>query len=107
MQVSGGSEAEPECQFYVTDRLFFIDLSAAYTYNTVHIISSVFHWRDPVKTAVAMLTAVPNSFYDESAKPAAEITELSSYIYAATCRLLVPIREFDEKKYWGLPGLCS
>ena len=37
----------------------------------------------------------------------AEITELSAYIYAATYRLLVLIREFDERGGWHQPGLCS
>ena len=36
-----------------------------------------------------------------------EITRLSAYIYAATYRLLVLIREYDEKEYWHQPGLCS
>lgn len=31
----------------------------------------------------------------------AEITELCSYIYAATYQLLLKIREFDENEYWG------
>ncbi|MEX2126234.1 MAG: DUF222 domain-containing protein [Woeseia sp.] len=43
----------------------------------------------------------------ESAKPGAEIAELSAYISAATYRLLALIREFDEREYWHLPGLCS
>jgi len=37
----------------------------------------------------------------------AEITELCSYIYAATYRLLVLIREFDEEGCWQLSGICS
>ena len=36
-----------------------------------------------------------------------EITKLSAYIYAATYRLLLLIREYDEKNYWHQPGLCS
>ena len=36
-----------------------------------------------------------------------QITELCGYIYAATYRLLVLIREFDEQGYWQEPGLCS
>lgn len=36
-----------------------------------------------------------------------EIIELCSYIYAATYRLLVLIREFDESDGWARPGLCS
>lgn len=57
--------------------------------------------------ATAMPTEVPNAFYDESARLGSEISELCSYIYAATYRLLTLIREFDDKQYWGLPGLCS
>ena len=53
------------------------------------------------------LPDVANPFYDESARLGAEITELCAYIHAATYRLLTLIREFDEKEYWGLPGLCS
>lgn len=45
--------------------------------------------------------------YVEGEKMGAEITELCAYIYAATYRLLVLIREFDEQGYWQLPGLCS
>ena len=55
----------------------------------------------------ASLSDVPHPFYDESARLGAEITELCGYINAATYRLLTLIREFDEKEYWGLPGLCS
>ena len=36
-----------------------------------------------------------------------QITELCGYIYAATYRLLVLIREYDEQGYWNQPGLCS
>jgi hypothetical protein len=36
-----------------------------------------------------------------------QITELCGYIYAATYRLLVLIREFDEQGYWQSEGLCS
>ncbi|NNC77734.1 MAG: DUF222 domain-containing protein [Woeseiaceae bacterium] len=36
-----------------------------------------------------------------------EITELCTYIFAATYRLLVLIREFDEAEGWAQPGLCS
>ncbi len=37
----------------------------------------------------------------------AEITELCTYIYAATYRLLVLIRQFDEAEGWAGPGLWS
>jgi hypothetical protein len=60
-----------------------------------------------VNSAIAVSPEVPNPFYDESEKLGAEITELCSYIYAATYRLLTLIREFDEKDYWGMPGLVS
>jgi hypothetical protein len=36
-----------------------------------------------------------------------EITELSTYIYAATCQLLELIRKFDEKRYWEDQGFQS
>ena len=35
------------------------------------------------------------------------ITELSAHIYAATYRLLVLIREYDECEGWAQPGLRS
>jgi len=60
-----------------------------------------------VTTCAASLPDVPHPFYDESARLGAEITELCTYIHAATYRLLTLIREFDENEYWGLPGLCS
>jgi hypothetical protein len=37
----------------------------------------------------------------------AEITELCSYICAATCHLLDLIREFDERQYWAEQGFHS
>ena len=36
-----------------------------------------------------------------------QITELCGYLYAATYRLLVLIREFDEQGGWEHAGLCS
>jgi hypothetical protein len=36
-----------------------------------------------------------------------EITQLCSYIFAATYRLLVMIREFDQDKLWADDGICS
>ena len=45
--------------------------------------------------------------YIEGEKLGADITELCAYIYAATYRLLVLVREFDEKELWAEPGLCS
>ncbi len=41
--------------------------------------------------------------YVEGEKLGAEISELCSYIYAASYRLLVLIREFDEQGYWEFP----
>ena len=45
--------------------------------------------------------------YAAGEKLGAEITALCGHIYAKTYRLLELIREFDEKAYWELPGLCS
>ena len=45
--------------------------------------------------------------YIKSEVLGAEITELCSYIYAATYRLLTLIREFDEEGCWQLGGICS
>src|SRR6056297_1636434 len=45
--------------------------------------------------------------YAAGEKLGAEITALCGHIYAKTYRLLELIREFDEKGYWELPGLCS
>jgi hypothetical protein len=45
--------------------------------------------------------------YVQGERLGAEISELCAHIYAATYRLLVLIREFDDKGYWELPGLCS
>jgi hypothetical protein len=36
-----------------------------------------------------------------------EITQLCGYIFAATYRLLVMIREFDQDKLWADEGICS
>jgi hypothetical protein len=49
----------------------------------------------------------PHPIHTEGVRLGAEITELCGYIYAATYRLLVLIREFDEQGYWHWPGLCS
>ncbi|MDJ0654337.1 MAG: DUF222 domain-containing protein [Xanthomonadales bacterium] len=45
--------------------------------------------------------------YQRSQELGDEITELCAYLYAATYRLLVLIREFDEQELWGLPGIAS
>jgi hypothetical protein len=45
--------------------------------------------------------------YVHSADLGEEITELFSYITAATYDLLVKIREFDQQELWQLGGLCS
>jgi len=57
----------------------------------------------------AISTAEPqlHTHYAESEKLGDQITELCSYLYAATYRLLVLIHEFDKQGYWELPGLCS
>ncbi len=57
--------------------------------------------------AVAEQITEPESCYARGEKVGAEITELCGCLYAATYRLLVLIRQFDEEKHWGLPGLCS
>jgi hypothetical protein len=49
----------------------------------------------------------PHPIHTEGVRLGAEITELCGYIYAATYRLLVLIREFDQQGYWEWPGLCS
>lgn len=49
----------------------------------------------------------PHPIHVEGARMGDEITRLCAYLYAATWRLLVLIREVDEKEYWGMPGLCS
>jgi hypothetical protein len=50
---------------------------------------------------------LPQPIYTEGKALGSEITRLCAHIHAATYRLLLLIREFDEKKYWGHPGLCS
>jgi len=57
--------------------------------------------------AVAEQSTGHESCYARGEKVGAEITELCGCLYAATYRLLVLIRQFDEEKLWGLPGLCS
>ncbi len=47
------------------------------------------------------------SRYERGEEVGAEITVLCGCLYAATYRLLLLIRQFDEEKLWGLPGLCS
>jgi len=58
-------------------------------------------------TALRSVETCLHPDYIEGEKLGAEITELCAYIYAATYRLLVLIREFDEKELWAEPGLCS
>ncbi|MEM8814423.1 MAG: DUF222 domain-containing protein, partial [Pseudomonadota bacterium] len=58
----------------------------------------------------AALATVPSplpSFGPDTEALGREITELCGYIYAATYRLLVLIREFDEQEGWHQSGLCS
>ena len=45
--------------------------------------------------------------YAEGEQLGAEISELCGYLYAATYRLLVLIRKFDDAGHWQLPGLVS
>ena len=52
-------------------------------------------------------SATPESNYTKSEELAAEITELSSYIYAATSRWLSLIHEFDKNNYWEYLGMAS
>jgi hypothetical protein len=44
--------------------------------------------------------------YVRSAKLGQEITELCGYLYAATYRLLVMIREFDQDGLWKASTLA-
>jgi hypothetical protein len=60
-----------------------------------------------MRPSAAHLAWIPNPVYQEGARLGEEITHLCACIHAATYRLLVLIREFDENTYWGLPGMCS
>ena len=53
--------------------------------------------------AVAPTTESPRDLHEIES----EITELAAHIHAATYRLLVLIREFDEREGWGGPDLKS
>ncbi len=53
------------------------------------------------------LTAISPSPHPNTETLGRQITELRGYIYAATYRLLVLIREFDEQDGWHQHGLCS
>jgi len=57
--------------------------------------------------AADVADAAAHPRYAAGEKLGAEITALCGHIYAKTYRLLELIREFDEKGYWELPGLCS
>ena len=57
--------------------------------------------------SVTPLETSYSRYYERAEALANEITELCSYLYAAEYQLLVKIREFDEKGYWGGPGLTS
>jgi len=62
----------------------------------------------PSKAPVHPVTVPPSaSFYHHSDRLGDEITELCGYIYAASYRLLVLIRAFDQQGLWQLSGLCS
>ncbi len=52
-----------------------------------------------MSTAIALATPQAQSSTSSAEKLGAEITELCSYLYAAESRLLILIREFDEKEY--------
>jgi len=60
-----------------------------------------------VNTALQTVDHPLHTRYAEGDRLGAEITELCSYIYAATYQLLVNIREFDENEYWAVGGVCS
>ncbi len=60
-----------------------------------------------MQTNVEIMPDKPLFHQPDGVRLAAEITRLSAYIYAATYRLLLLIREYDEKDYWHQPGLCS
>ena len=57
----------------------------------------------PVTTA----SSATQSPYTHAEDLAAEITELSAYLYAATYRLLVLIHEFDRNNCWEYLGMAS
>ena len=56
---------------------------------------------------MAAVEPLVRNHYDRSEELGQEITELCGYINAATCELLVKIREFDQEKLWNLWGICS
>lgn len=60
-----------------------------------------------MQSALATYPPHPAPIYTKGKDLGEEITEMCAYIFAATYQLLVLIQEFDEKKYWALPGLCS
>ncbi|MDH3545905.1 MAG: HNH endonuclease [Gammaproteobacteria bacterium] len=60
-----------------------------------------------MSTAIATAHSQLHPKYIKGEQLGDQITELCGYIYAATYRLLVLIREFDDEGYWELPGLCS
>ena len=60
-----------------------------------------------MSTAVALATPQPRSSTSSAEQLGAEITELCSYLFASEARLLMLIREFDQKEYWAQLGLCS
>jgi hypothetical protein len=60
-----------------------------------------------VQNALQTVDHPLHSKYRDGEKLGDEITELCSYIYAATYQLLLKIREFDQHEYWGVGGVCS
>jgi hypothetical protein len=61
----------------------------------------------PVNAAFSTPLDERYSAYAQSEKLAEEITELASYIFAATYQLLTLIREFDQQKHWEYLGMAS
>ena len=57
--------------------------------------------------ALAAVPSSPSSARADTEALGGQITELCGYIYAATYRLLVLIREFDEQDGWHQYGLRS
>ena len=55
----------------------------------------------------AVVPFEPHSAVTEADRLGAHITELHSYISAATCHFLDLIREFDEHQYWAEQGFYS
>ncbi len=61
----------------------------------------------PDSDAAASSAKVPATAATDTSALAAQITDLCSVIHAATYRLLVMIRDFDDANGWHQPGLVS